>query len=564
MQKSTPLILGLVVAGVTGCSSTGIRQTDKEIDADRLGSLAMLQAARNHASDRPAVRVMNDEFAPPAPRPVAAGRTALPFPCSMRIPGGMSMSLSAFAQQVTKDCKIRVRITPDAIAHVSGVNGSNAQAGQESKTSGALPPMSFAGLSLPPPIGATGSQVNLFGGEAANRLDLEFPYGPVESLLDLATARLGLYWRYGGDAITIHYLDSRTFKLYNVPSTTDMTSTVVSGVQSSVGVSSSSSGGNGSSGGGVSGASGSSQVTTVKQNTTPLDDLKSQIVPLLTPGVSRVALTDGAGPMLTVTDTPAVLDQLASFVESYNRSAAMQAIFDVKILLFRSNRSDEASVNWDLAYKSLAGQYSLGLSNAFQSSDGAVQGNWTILDGDSRFSGSQAIIKALSQQGNVQVVKQPTVTALNYEAIPVQVADQTTYVAQVRQTVTSDVGVSTSAEPGTVTVGFNMHLRPEIKEDGKTVLLSFSINQAELKTLDYEEVGDTRLGLPQVGMTIFRQKTRIMDGQTLVVSGFETNSKSTTRSGVGSPRFSLFGGGGRSERTKEAFIVLITPHVDSP
>ncbi|WP_080953901.1 MULTISPECIES: PilN family type IVB pilus formation outer membrane protein [Xanthomonas] len=564
MQKFTPLILGLIAASLAGCSSTGIRQTDKEIDADRLGSLANLQAARNHASIRPTVQLMDNEFAPPAPRAVAAGRPALPFPCSMRIPGGVSMSLSAFAQQVTKDCKIRVRITPDAIAHVSGADTAGAQGAQEGKSSGIAPPMSFAGVSLPPPIGSSGARMTFDGGEAPNnRIDLEFPYGPVESLLDMATARLGLYWRFGGDAITIHYLDSRTYKLYNVPSQTDMTSTVVSGVQSSVGVSGGS-GSSGSSGGGVSGASGSAQTTTVTQNSKPLEDLKAQIVPLLTPGISRVALTDGAGAMLTVTDTPAVLDQLAVFVEAYNRSAAMQAIFDVKILLFRSNRSDEAAVNWDLAYKSLAGQYSLGLTNMFQSSDGAVQGSWSIVDGDSRFSGSQAIIKALSQQGNVQVVKQPTVTALNYEAIPVQVADQTTYVAQVRQTVTSDVGVSTSAEPGTVTVGFNMHLRPEIKEDGKTVLLSFSINQAELKRLDRETVGDTRLGLPQVGMTIFRQKTRIMDGQTLVVSGFETNSKSTTRSGVGNPRFALFGGGGRSERTKEAFIVLITPHVDSP
>ncbi len=223
------------------------------------------------------------------------------------------------------------------------------------------------------------------------------------------------------------------------------------------------------------------------------------------------------------------------------------------------SNSSELGVDWDLAYKNIANSYGIGLVSSFATSSEAVAGSINILDGNSRFSGSKAVIKALQQQGEIVNKRTPSTSTLNMKPVSVQLGTQTGYIQQSTSTVTSDVGVTSSLTPGQVTAGFNMTLVPFIQPDNKTVLLSLAINITDLIAL--ENVGNTDVQTPNLSKQILNQEVRIQSGQTLVLSGLDTVSLQDTRSGAGSPRLWIFGGGKKTSRDREVLIALVTPIV---
>ncbi|MFK8352503.1 PilN family type IVB pilus formation outer membrane protein, partial [Escherichia coli] len=87
------------------------------------------------------------------------------------------------------------------------------------------------------------------------------------------------------------------------------------------------------------------------------------------------------------------------------------------------------------------------------------------------------LIKALSEQGDVSVVTSQESTVTNLTPVPIQMADQTVYVAQSATTTTTDVGATTTLTPGMITTGFNMTLLPLIQKTGNLQLqMNFNLS----------------------------------------------------------------------------------------
>ncbi len=118
-----------------------------------------------------------------------------------------------------------------------------------------------------------------------------------------------------------------------------------------------------------------------------------------------------------------------------------QVALNVQVLSVSNTRNEQFGLDWNLVYKSL---HSAGatLNNASGDFTGATSAGVSILDtatgNAAKFSGSSLLIKALSEQGDVSVVTsrkhchKPT-------PVPIQMADQTVYVAQSATTTTTDV-----------------------------------------------------------------------------------------------------------------------------
>jgi len=550
---------------LVGCTTTQhLKQNQSEFDENSSAADAALSAMRQGkpAVEPGGVRIIEDRtYIAPKPTKLDTAQT-LPARCNITFAPASSVTLLEFGQTVTKVCGIQVRVTPDALgATRDGATAIPSSAASANAASGIpMPP----GVSLPPPLtGPTtaGAAPTI----APNRIDIRYS-GELAGLLNAVTARLGVSWRYRDGVITVFYLDTRFYKVFSIPTTTQMDSVVASGSTTSSGVqgggSSGPSGGasGGSGAGGVSGMSSSSQTTNVTLRTNSSDDLSKTVASMLTPNVGRMSISPSSG-TLTVTDTPEVLDRIGGYVDDLNNFATKQVLLNVKVLSVLVNDNDELGINWDIIYQSLADQYGIGLVSSFAHSADAVSGSVNILEGSSRFSGSQLVINALSKQGRVSVLTQPSVTTLNLEPVPVQVAKQTSYLAQSTTTITPDVGATSSLSPGTVTTGFNMNLLPYILPDDQTILLQYSVNLSSLNGIRRVESGQSAIEIPEVDNRILSQKVRIRSGETLVLSGFEQSTKSNDRSGVGNPRFWLFGGGAAAKTTREVLVVLITPIV---
>ncbi|OHE80664.1 MAG: type IVB pilus formation outer membrane protein, R64 PilN family [Lysobacterales bacterium GWF1_69_6] len=557
----TLLCTAILTLLVAGCSSAG-GSLKRDVHADAEIATAYAQSMRDgvpsaDARDEDGIRVLDDAVYV-APKATALNpQTTLPTRCDITFAPAVPVSLQEFGQRVTKDCNLHVRITPDALAAVEGT--PSLVATTAAATTGPTPMIPMpVGVTLPPGVAGTAAQSTL---GAPQRIDIRYS-GDVRGLLDAVTARLGLSWRYAGGVVSVFYLDTRIFRIHSLPTVTQMDSVVTSGTTSAAGVGGgSSSGGAGGGQGGVSGSSGSSQTTSVALRSDPNTDMSRMVSSMLTPNVGRMHSSTSNG-MMTVTDTPETLDRIAAFVDEYNGTATKQVLLNVKVLTVSLSDDNEFGINWTLLYNSLADEYGIGLSNQSSASPDAISGSINILTGgNSRFAGSSVLVNALAKQGNVSVLTQPSVATLNNEPVPVQVARQTSYLAQVLTTQVADVGTSTSLTPGTVTTGFNMNLLPYILPDDETILLQYSINLSALNDIRRVESGDSAIEIPEVDNRIFSQKVKIRSGETLVLSGFEQSSTDTTRTGVGAARFWLLGGGKRDSKSRDVLVVLINPIV---
>lgn len=308
---------------------------------------------------------------------------------------------------------------------------------------------------------------------------------------------------------------------------------------------------------------GSTQTTMVSIESNLAEDVDRMIKSMLTPGLGQSSLSVSTG-TVAVTDTPDVLSRIAAYLKTENRNITRQALFNITVAVVQRTETDDQGLDLTAVYKSLNGNYGITVANAFTAASSAGSASIGILDTATgtagQFAGSKAILRALSSQGRVSIVTQPSVTTLNYQPVPVQVAKQTSYLAAVSNTATAQVGSTSALTPGTVTTGFSMDLLP-FMIDSDQMLLQFTMNLSTDPRLRTVTSGDNSIEVPEVDSRIFSQRVRLRSGQTLILSGFEQNVDRGNRSGMFSPSNWLTGGGGSTNNRREVVVILITPIV---
>ncbi|WP_256972275.1 PilN family type IVB pilus formation outer membrane protein, partial [Burkholderia mallei] len=407
------------------------------------------------------------------------------------------------------------------------------------------------------------------GGTSFAPVRVLYAGGTLRGLLDAACARFGVSWKYEQGAIRFFFTDTRTFQVNAIPGDSSLNASVVSGATSDGAAGGSQSGGSGGSGGGINGAgSGTTGLTAnntantaVNSQLSVFNGLQSAIQSMLSRYGSSVA--SPATGSISVTDTPDVLERVAAFMAQQNRSLSRQVLLNVTVLSVSLQAGDAYGIDWNLVYKTMSAGF--GITNPFHPTALTAPADMSaaVLSPTSRFNGTKLLIRALSQQGTVRRKTSASVTTLNNQPVPVQVATQTGYLASVSTTNTANVGSSTALTPGVVTTGFNMTLLPHVLDDG-TVMLQFSTNISSL--LELKEVtsstggsGLARIQTPDVDMRNFLQRVAMKSGETLVISGYEGANDSLDERGVGTPKMIALGGGYEAQRAREVIVILITP-----
>lgn len=544
ISRKTKIIMAIAAAvSINGCAMKNINDTIDRVNSNSESAIELAENLRNNkngSEQRKTVEFTNDSYISFTPIKAVRG---LPLESDCDITFNKDMELRRFAQTINKLCGVKINITSDVFSS----NSSAAQGGSASQSgmSGIFP----AGMGES--VGSSSNQHYISGVKWE---------GNLSGLLDQVTTQLGLSWRYNqaDNSISIYYLDTRTFNIYVFASQTEMQSVVQSGTTSSSGTSGGSSSGSSGGSSGVSGYSGSSQSTSVTMKTSITDDIEKSLKAMISP-LGKISMASSTG-SVTITDRPDVLDRVGVYLEAENKKITQQILLNVKVFSVSLSDKDGVGIDWNLVYKAANGNGSSGLVNNFAGLDSsAASGAIGILDGS--FAGTTAVVKALSEQGRVSVVTSPSVTTLNLQPVPVQVARQTGYVASISTTNTSDVGSTTSITPGTVTSGFNMDLLPFVMPN-KELLLQYSINISSLikiRTVSSGEDDSNRIEVPEIDNRIFSQKVRLKSGSTLILSGFDQTSDNGSKTGVGSAWNMLMGGGAKRESTRDVIVVLITP-----
>ncbi|HFD2071602.1 PilN family type IVB pilus formation outer membrane protein [Serratia marcescens] len=539
MKKHLPLtgVAATLCLLLSGCAPLErIDKIDNQVSRDENQADKHLHALKQGS----VVRDLTSQWINPYPLNAQPGGNSLLPPCAVAINRPGSITLAEVSAFISKRCRLPVVVTPDAQAILAPTGGKTEQ------ISGPVPAPDPNGLVPLAALGGSSARAApvVSGGTALRGV---FWQGELGGLLDNVTTRLGLSWRYEQGRIAIFYLDTRTFPVMFMDSKASFGSKTVSGTTSSMGATGD------SSGGGLSGDSNTSQATEMEIKSSLYEDVTNTIKSMLTPGTGRMNLSAG---VLTVTDTPRVLEQIGRYLEDRNKELNRQVVLNVQVFSVEKRTQDQYGIDWNAVFNS--GSVGLSLTNAFTgAASDALNGGVSILDG--KGAGTKAFIKALSEQANVSVMTEASSMTTNLSAVPIQVALQQDYASNVTTENTANVGSSSSITKSTITTGFNMTVLPFLMPQSPKMQLQFAINMSDDPTMRTFTSEKTSVELMKTRLKTFTQRVIMQSGQTLVLSGYQSLNNTANRQGVGSFRFFGLGGGANGENNKTMLVILITP-----
>nr|WP_241390367.1 PilN family type IVB pilus formation outer membrane protein [Serratia proteamaculans]ULG13453.1 PilN [Serratia proteamaculans]ULG18907.1 PilN [Serratia proteamaculans] len=523
---------------LSGCAPLErIDKIDNTVSQNEKQADKHLHAIKNGA----VVRDLTSQWINPYPLNGQTGGSSLLPPCAVAINRPGSITLAEVSAFISKRCRLPVVVTPDAQAMLAPTGG-----GKTEQLSGPIPAPDPNGMVALAALGGSSARTAtaVSGGSSLRGL---FWQGELGGLLDNVTTRLGLSWRYEQGRIAIFYLDTRTFPVMFMDSKASFGSKTVSGTTSSMGATGD------SSGGGLSGDSNTSQATEMEIKSSLYEDVSNTIKSMLTPGTGRMNLSAG---VLTVTDTPRVLEQIGRYLDDRNNELNRQVVLNVQVYSVEKRTQDQYGIDWNAVFNS--GSIGLSLTNAFSgAASDALNGGVSILDG--KGAGTKAFIKALSEQANVSVMTEASSMTTNLSAVPIQVALQQDYASNVTTENTANVGSSSSITKSTITTGFNMTVLPFLMPKSPKMQLQFAINMSDDPTMRTFTSEKTSVELMKTRLKTFTQRVIMQSGQTLVLSGYQSLNNTANHQGVGSFRFFGLGGGAKGENNKTMLVILITP-----
>lgn len=537
-----------LIAAALLCLLASSCSTLERVDATEKRANAATEQAEAHKRAIESGQVVRDlpsQWINPVPLSGVPGQPAQLPPCRIQInrPGNVSLAyLSAF---ISDQCHIPVIVTPDAQAMLSGGGDTGSKT---ERMSGPLPAPDASGMVPLAAMGqgqTTARPASLT--ETAGMLRGVVWDGELSGFLDNITTRLGLSDKFEYGHIAIFWLDTRTFPINFMDSDASFVSKTVSGTTTSTGAT----GGTG----GSTGDNSTSQTTTATIKSNIFKDVDSTVKSMLTPGAGRLNLSAG---VLTVTDTPRVLDAIGRYIDGRNRELNRQVMISVKV--YSVERKHQNQLGIDASGILNTGSVGMSLTNAFSGvAADALSGGVAILDG--KGEGTKAFLKALDEQDTLSVVTTASALTTNLSAVPIQNAIQQDYVPNITTNQTANVGTSTSITKATITTGFNMTALPLLFPNSPKMQLEFAISMSDDPVFKDFTSGGQSSQLAKTTPKTIVQRVIMQSGQTLVLSGYEQLSDSANRQGVGSYRFFGLGGGARGDDSRRMFIILVTPVV---
>jgi type IVB pilus formation R64 PilN family outer membrane protein len=535
-------LFSIISINLSGCTTLN-QVNDISKNIKKLSDETQHTVQQNRVQSPPkrkAVRYLNKQWVSLKPIAINQKTSVRALRCKIKIATNEPVSILEFGQIVTKYCGLPVRITPDAL---SAIDNPLAADGATGGNSTAVPAPHMSGMPT--------SQSTLH-----NRLfDINYN-GELNGLMDMVTARFGLSWKEEEGRIKLYNLDTETFYLNTLASDTEMHAQMQSGTTM---VNGASGGATGSSDGNASvGKSGTNQNTTISLKTSIWKDIKNTIESMISVK-GKIAISPSTG-AITVTDNTETLARVREYITQENINLTKQVLFNIKVVSVTFNHGDRFGISWDAVFQALNNKYGFKLAGNFAAPDNAIVSTLSILkNSGSSWAGTDAVVNALSEQGQVSIVKEPSASTLNLQPVALQVARQEGFIAGTNTTNTAQVGSSTALQTGMITTGFNMSLLPYILQDNR-MLLQFSINLSNLRRLRTVKSGTAIAELPELDLPInSTQKVRLSPGDTLMLTGFEQDDQNVSHTGSFTPKNFLFGGGMAANKTKSTLVVLITP-----
>lgn len=364
----------------------------------------------------------------------------------------------------------------------------------------------------------------------------DLPFGEAMSaLLDSK----GYYFDRHGSLIRVKSTETRTF-------TIDYIRLVRSGsgsssAQVSSGTDSAGSGSSGSSGGG--GSENTAGAMTIEQvdKVDFWDEVEAQLAGIVSES-GRLVVNRLAG-MIQITDQHRRVEEVARFVTELNQSIYRQVDIDVKIVQVVLREDYALGVDWSrlVSATSTGSNWDFNINNTVTSPAGGfapLSSAVNLVFSDIGSDGSNkltAVLTALEEQGDVEVVSQPRIRTLNNQSALIKVGTDRTFFRREQLTDSTSAGsqVFSTDIPQVVTEGVVLAITPQISLDG---WITMDVSPVVTRVSSVSEVkdgtGNVVSSAPNLDVSQSSSLVRTKSGNTIVIGGLIQDISSDTDRGI--------------------------------
>ncbi len=302
------------------------------------------------------------------------------------------------------------------------------------------------------------------------------------------------------------------------------------------------------------------------------DKLEDQLKSLLS-DAGKMVMNRLTG-TIQVTDLHPNVEAVAEFLNQLRRTIRRQVEIEIKIVEVTLNDDTSLGIDWNrINLGSLNFKFSFSTANTISAPAGGfalisptikANGGYTSRQGKGDIN---AVISALSEQGNVRIISQPHIRTLNNQPALVKVGTDRTFITQ-ETTTTSSTTTSTSVgyTKEVVPEGLELMVTPQISASGWVMLdVKPKITRVSSVTEVKDASGNVVSSGPNLDVRETQSLVRVHDGQTAVIGGLIQTVKSDTNRKV--PLFGdipllggLFRGAYKKDRRTE-LVIFLTPHL---
>lgn len=573
--------------GLSGCATqravshmnTAVTtKTEQDFEASRTPT----QPANNFQVD-------NGFYAAANPIEVTPVNTRMNLPAAFSRPANVNIQNRITLQELTANLSngsgVRMVLAADVTQPTPGVAGLAGQPGQAgvggvnptATPPSGLPPLPGAAPGAAGAAGTVAGEVSPFSAAPATGVTSGltadgFIYkGTLGGLLDSLTTKFGLSWRWDGQQVQIFRYETRMYRIAALAGDSTINATLSTQAQNST--SGGSGGGGGGGGGGSSGSGGSGgitgnsgQNTTVNSKLAIWDDVEKSIKATKSQG-GTYSMVPSAG-LVTVHDTPMVLDEIAAQMKAFNQVYAKTVILKVDVYSVENTDGDSYGMDWNIFWKNAASKgISLGqtgTTNTGSGSSSSANPSFTFTQKTGPFAGSNVVASALSTMGKTTLVTSVQAITLNGQTVPVNVSRQQAYLQSYSTTLNGGVsGASTTTlTPGVVSEGFSMNFTPRIM-DNNGVMMRYAVDLSNIEGIATftSPDGTSAIQLPTVSVRNFLQNVQIHSGESLMLTGLQQVQGQDTSSGPFAAKAWFLGGKRTSTALNRTIVIIVTPYI---
>nr|WP_099609479.1 hypothetical protein [Vibrio coralliilyticus] len=254
---------------------------------------------------------------------------------------------------------------------------------------------------------------------------------------------------------------------------------------------------------------------------------------------------------ISVTATPDQMQTVEQVIDTFQKELSKQALVELQIVQFSSNLSDERGIDWNVMKETGSGTLKFFLPGTNVVSQQAGYGFG--FSGSGKYTGTEAFVKVLEQQGSVSTQTPVTALITNNQPAKLTQLREEPYLYEVSSDSSEGV-VSQSVTREIEREGVDVMVNAKVQDEFLYLRISGQLRKIDSR--DTETVGTTNLGFLDVDTSEITFSNRVPYGQTYVIASVKQSSKSAQKS----TNFwsTLFGGTGSSNKTTETLVLMTT------